>query len=318
MRIFRIEIIVPRWVVASKSERPMINMYDYICANASLVDQMKFGKKGDIFIDYICVIDDRKARTWSHKNCLMYVVRGIKGYDTHDHYHESAPHQVLFIRKGGVVLHQIYEEPYRALIFMVDDSTIQNIISEYPKLFALQPGPRIDFTSYPSLANLQTSRHIQSIFYSALEYLKNPTPESQISLELKFKELVVNLIRQKESNTFVEYLSWLCQESEAAFIKLMRENCQNNFTVKELARIAGMSLSTFKREFVRVLGLPPGKWLDNQRMTKAYYYLLHTSKTISEIAFDLGYSDTSAFSRWFKHRTGQSPQLFRSDANRTK
>ena len=290
----------------------MINIYDYICANASLVDQMKFGQRGDIFIDYLCAIDDQKARTWSHKNCLMYVARGIKGYDTYSHYHESAPHEVLFIRKGGVVLHQIYEEPYRALIFMVDDSTIQNIVSEYPKLFIFHPGQKIDFTSYPSLDSLHSGPQIKSIFYSALDYLKKPTPESQVSMELKFKELVVNLIRNKESNTFARYLSWLCQENESAFIKLMRENCQNNFTVKELARIAGMSLSTFKRTFVRLLNVPPGKWLDIQRMNKANYYLLHTTKTISEIAFELGYKDSSAFPRWFKNRTGQSPQKFRA------
>ena len=31
---------------------------------------------------------EKKARAWSHKNCLMYVVRGVKGYDSVNHYHQ--------------------------------------------------------------------------------------------------------------------------------------------------------------------------------------------------------------------------------------
>src|SRR5690606_12792165 len=112
----------------------MVNIYDFICFNSSSFEQLKFGKKGDVFIDYLCTIQEKKARAWSHNNCLMYVIQGVKGYDSLNHYHQSREHKLIFIRKGGVILHQFFQEPYRALIFMFDDEVIKELLSEYPKL----------------------------------------------------------------------------------------------------------------------------------------------------------------------------------------
>lgn len=291
----------------------MINIYDFICANASSFDQLKFGVKGDIFIDYLCPIQEDKARAWSHKNCLMYVVQGVKGYDSANHYHQAREHQLLFIRKGGVILHQYFQEPYRALIFMFEDAVIKEFISEYPELLESTALKDFDFRNQPTITELCSNRFVKSIFISSLDYLKKPTAESAISLELKFKELFINLLRDKKKNTFKEYLSWICNASDASFIKLMRENSHYNFTTTELARIACMSLSTFKREFVRILGDNPGSWLRNQRKTRAIGLLCNTDSTISEIAFELGYSDVASFSKAFKAATKVSPANYREN-----
>ena len=42
----------------------MINIYDFICANATSFDQLMFGEKDDVFIDYLCPIQQVKARAW--------------------------------------------------------------------------------------------------------------------------------------------------------------------------------------------------------------------------------------------------------------
>jgi len=291
----------------------MINIYDFICSNSSFFNQLKFGGKGDVFIDYLCPIQEEKARVWSHKNCLMYVVQGIKGYDSVNHYHQSREHQLLFIRKGGVILHQYFQEPYRALIFMFEDAVIKEFISEYPTLLKPTDLKDIDFSNQPTITALNSNPFVKSVFISSLDYLKKPTAESAISLEIKFKELFVNILRDKNSNTFARYLSWLCNASDASFIKLMRENSHYNFTTKELARIACMSLSTFKREFVKVLGVTPGIWLHDQRMARAISLLCNTDKTISEIAFELGYNDAAAFSKSFKSITNINPTDYREN-----
>lgn len=291
----------------------MINIYDFICTNSSSFDQLKFGNKGDIFIDYVCPIQEKKARAWSHKNCLMYVVQGVKGYDSVNHYHQSKEHQLLFIRKGGVILHQYFQEPYRALIFMFDDRVIKEFISEYPTVFKPAELKNIDFRNQSTITELSSNSFVKSTFISSLEYLKNPNAESVISLEIKFKELFINILRNKETNIFTSYLSWICNASDAAFIKLMRENSHYNFTTMELARIACMSLSTFKREFVRILGVNPGGWLRDQRKARAIELLCNTNKSVSEIAFELGYSDVASFSKAFKTATNVSPANYREN-----
>ncbi|MFT6898278.1 MAG: AraC-like DNA-binding protein [Paraglaciecola sp.] len=51
----------------------------------------------------------------------------------------------------------------------------------------------------------------------------------------------------------------------------------------------------------------------NVMMQRAHYYLSQTNLTISEIAYELGYSETSSFSRAFKTSSGKSPDVFRSE-----
>jgi len=47
------------------------------------------------------------------------------------------------------------------------------------------------------------------------------------------------------------------------------------------------------------------------REKKAKYFLEHTTMSLSEIAYELGYSELSAFSRAYRSWTGESPQAFR-------
>ncbi len=42
--------------------------------------------------------------------------------------------------------------------------------------------------------------------------------------------------------------------------------------------------------------------------------MLHTDKSLKEIAFDLGFSDQAYFSRFFKKQTGQTPEAFQKQA----
>ena len=49
------------------------------------------------------------------------------------------------------------------------------------------------------------------------------------------------------------------------------------------------------------------------RQNRAKYYLSHTSMPLSEIAYELGYSELSAFSRAFRGWVGETPQNYRSN-----
>jgi AraC-like DNA-binding protein len=289
----------------------MTNIYDFITANSSHFDQLKFGSEEDgVFIDYICPIQEMKARVWTHKNCLMYVMQGAKGYGSQHGHHESQQDEILFIRKGGYILFQRFKEPYRALIFMFSDSAIRSLLLEYPALLCLDKRTRENFMDQPEVLVLESSPYIKSTFLTAHHYLKQPTVESNIALEFKFKELLVNLLRKKEANAFYLYLSWLSFDEQLPFRKLIKENAHLNFTTEELAKTANMSLSTFKRAFKSHFGCTPGKWLWEQRMERARVLLKTPGINISGIAFELGYRDVASFSKAFKSGTGTSPSHY--------
>jgi AraC-like DNA-binding protein len=54
--------------------------------------------------------------------------------------------------------------------------------------------------------------------------------------------------------------------------------------------------------------------LESVREELALAHLRNAAVEIGEVAFLLGYSELSAFHRWFKRRTGRTPLEFRREA----
>ena len=59
------------------------------------------------------------------------------------------------------------------------------------------------------------------------------------------------------------------------------ENVFEPISVKHLASINNMSISTFKRKFQHEFGDSPITWLRNLRLQAAYFYLKSNNKSIS-------------------------------------
>ncbi|WP_188969958.1 AraC family transcriptional regulator [Deinococcus aerolatus] len=83
-------------------------------------------------------------------------------------------------------------------------------------------------------------------------------------------------------------------------------------TVPDLARAAGLSVSTFERQVRRVYGLTPSQLLTRTRIEAATALLARTELLVAQIAVDCGYFDHSAFARAFKGAVGLTPSGFRA------
>jgi AraC-like DNA-binding protein len=82
----------------------------------------------------------------------------------------------------------------------------------------------------------------------------------------------------------------------------------------ELARLSGLSLSHFKRLFVRDLGLTPKEWLNRKRLEAARVRLRETTAPVKRIGYELGFRSPNHFSSWFRRQTGRTPGRFRREA----
>jgi AraC-like DNA-binding protein len=69
-----------------------------------------------------------------------------------------------------------------------------------------------------------------------------------------------------------------------------------------------MSLSTFKRKFEKIYGMPPNKWILQQRMELARNLLLHSHEKPSDVYHKVGYENHSSFSQAFKQYHGVTPK----------
>jgi AraC-like DNA-binding protein len=84
------------------------------------------------------------------------------------------------------------------------------------------------------------------------------------------------------------------------------------FSRDDLAHVLNISPAYVSRIFLRELGISPWDYLTRVRMEHARTLLLAPeSRSVTEIALRVGYTDPAYFSRTFRRYTGRSPQAFR-------
>lgn len=82
-------------------------------------------------------------------------------------------------------------------------------------------------------------------------------------------------------------------------------------TLDELARIAGLNVFKLKNGFKELFGKPVFVWLNDYKLELARRELEQRVKSASQLAFDLGYSSLSHFSRAFRRHFGYPPGKLR-------
>lgn len=82
------------------------------------------------------------------------------------------------------------------------------------------------------------------------------------------------------------------------------------WTLVTLARLAGMSRSSFADRFTRVVGVTPLNYLLQWRLAVAKDLLRNGQMTVAEAALTIGYESASGFSTAFSRETGKSPREF--------
>ena len=81
--------------------------------------------------------------------------------------------------------------------------------------------------------------------------------------------------------------------------------------VRRLARVSGVSEAHFARSFKQAFGLPPHRYLLTRRVERAKALLRETDLSITEIAFQTGWESLGTFGRTFRDITGESPGAIR-------
>ena len=82
--------------------------------------------------------------------------------------------------------------------------------------------------------------------------------------------------------------------------------------VRRLARVSCVSAAHFARSFKRAFGVPPHRYLLARRIERATALLRDTDLSITEIAFQTGWSSLGTFGRTFRDVTGESPGELRA------
>lgn len=99
--------------------------------------------------------------------------------------------------------------------------------------------------------------------------------------------------------------------AERRCLELMRARLSEDISLDELATEARLSPYHFARMFKQTLGVPPRVYLTRLRVEKACELLEQTNLSVTEIAFEVGYSSNQVLARIFLKYMRLSPSDYR-------
>lgn len=116
---------------------------------------------------------------------------------------------------------------------------------------------------------------------------------------------------------FSRTVQWLDSGAEvgsrlAGVIEYLHQNLTESLSSKEMAKMAGLSVSQFERRFREACGTSPRQYVLRLRVDAAARMLIGTGLTVSEIAQECGFHDHAHLSRSFRKILHLTPTEYRA------
>ncbi|MBC7935386.1 MAG: helix-turn-helix transcriptional regulator [Rhizobacter sp.] len=288
----------------------IIDLHKTIQEHPEYFRQLKCGNL--LFTQYDCPQEAINQRLFSDCNYIAYVLSGKRIFHLPGEKHIMTEGKCVFAKKGGWIAEKEPAEGWCVLVFFIPDEYLKSFITEYrPNLPIKKAG------SLPNeqMIDLDINTTSQSFFYSMLPYFVQDPPPPDSLVELKFRELLFNLLINPLNEGL---LSWLCYTADCQkqpLPNVMEANYTYNLSLADYAKIAGRSIASFKREFSTLYKTSPGKWLLQKRLEYAGMLLNNSARPVNEIAFESGFENITHFNRVFKQKFGASPLQFRQQTS---
>jgi two-component system, response regulator YesN len=123
-------------------------------------------------------------------------------------------------------------------------------------------------------------------------------------------ERVRNCMEQIFEDIITSKLAMLGSKLDYA-VEYIEKNLHRDITLGEVARYMNTSPHYFSRLFKKEFSQSFTDFVTDRRIVRAVTWLRDTDKTITEMAFALGYSEANYFSKVFRKRLGLPPSEFK-------
>ena len=141
-------------------------------------------------------------------------------------------------------------------------------------------------------------------FKEITEAFANPFDGSEIYLQSRLLALIYSIrsdSRRAAVNAAAE------SNSVTRALAYIDGKCFENITLGEIAQHVNLSRTYFHSLFTRAVGMTPQRYILQKRLGAAKTHLLMSQKSVSDIAYESGFSSQSYFNYVFKKETGVTP-----------
>jgi len=184
-------------------------------------------------------------------------------------------------------------------------------IPGFHMLFHLEPAFRRDHALPSRLRLTKEQIHYVIGFVEAMEEeLSERAPGYVAMLRAHFALLVGFLARNYTSRGDNASERLVRMSRVVAYIE---DHYSEPLTLDGLAEMACMSRNTLIRAFRRCYGTTPMDYLIRRRLRRSTELLLRREATVTEVAYAVGFSNSSYYARQFRRRYGRSPSRYRRE-----
>lgn len=203
------------------------------------------------------------------------------------------------------------ENPTQCMALALDQIKIQQIIDrlneQYPRLGHDQFW-QLQHSQYHFLNNIELAQTMNKL----ISICSSSSLSKDIFADLTLQELVVHIIQTQHLETAIEDPHASTDNPLAYVINYIRANITEKIQVDELSEKACMSRTSFYRAFKREFNISPLDFILQEKIKKAKHLLSETKASISDVCYQLGFSDLNYFGRQFKKSEGISPTQYRT------
>ena len=146
------------------------------------------------------------------------------------------------------------------------------------------------------------------------EYLEAVIHQQLEERRIFREHIIANEKKTADQTEFAQHLDAADHQFVNDVHKAIDDNLQNpDFNVDAIAANLGLSRSTFFKKLKSLTGLSPVDFIKEYRLNKAMKIILTGERSINQVAFVTGFTDSSYFGKCFRKKFGKSPREYITD-----
>ncbi len=220
--------------------------------------------------------------------------------------HEVKEGDIVIINYGAILQPRTVSPDFCISGMMISHSLLHTIVGDKPPQQLFMSGGMV-FVGHSSDETAMAKRMIDTIWmlvqkYGYIEEVLQPA----LRMYVKFLEMLSNRVsdmggkKLSHSTTlfsrFVELVNKYCEKEHSIGFYADKLCISNHYLCSLIKQSSGMTVK---------------EWIDKALITQAKMLLKSTDSQVSQISSRLGFSNPSFFGKFFKQRTGMTPQAYR-------
>ena len=246
-----------------------------------------------------CVGDEQQDHDpFVYEHVLGLIVSGTVDFYTDNKAVSYYAGTLSLIRKNQLVKAVKRPDPVSNKFISINIFLTQDALKKYSLEYSVE-SERV-YTGEPNVL-MENDAFMRGYFDSLMPYVAKPEILTPILAQVKTTEAIELLLRNAVLKDFLFDFSEPYKIDLEAY---MNRHFSYNVPLVQFAKLTGRSLSTFKRDFMKIFSATPEKWLQKRRLEMAHFLISQKNRKPSDVYLEVGFENLSHFSTVFKKEFG--------------